>query len=94
MKLIKKVILTEQEEVILKLLKAPSGVQKTSSDLVRDSKGRLQNEGLQGLLEDLEFRGYLKSGFIIPTGYLVQRMVFALKPTRLKPGVRQLVKLG
>jgi len=75
--------LTEQEEFIMDLLKVPYGIEKTSSDMVRASQGILSASGLMAVLEDLEQRGYLKSRFVMPDGYLVERRMFSINHIRL-----------
>jgi hypothetical protein len=75
--------LTGREEFIMDLLKAPYGVEMTSSDLVRTAGGELRSEGLMAVLEGLEQRGYLKSRFVKPEGYLVDRRLFSIDHIRL-----------
>uniref|UniRef100_A0AAU7PFK5 Uncharacterized protein n=1 Tax=Burkholderia phage vB_BgluM-SURPRISE13 TaxID=3159457 RepID=A0AAU7PFK5_9VIRU len=75
--------LTVREELILDLLKAPYGVEKTSSDMIRDAMGKLHADGLMEELENLEKRGYLKSRFVVPEGYLVERRIFSINHVRL-----------
>lgn len=75
--------LTEQEEFIIDLLKVPYGIEKTSSDMVRDSQGILIAGGLISVLEDLEQRGYLKSRYVTPDGYLVGRRMFSINHIRI-----------
>lgn len=75
--------LTGREEFIMSLLKVPYGVEKTSSDLVRSAAGVLPDDGLMATLEDLEKRGFLKSRFVIPDGYSVERRFFSINHIRL-----------
>lgn len=75
--------LTVCEEIILDLLKAPYGVEKTSSDIFRDAQGRLSSDGLMETMELLEKRGYLKSRFVTPEGYKVARRIFSIDHVRL-----------
>ncbi|BCM95171.1 hypothetical protein [Burkholderia phage FLC6] len=75
--------LTALEEQILDLLKAPYGVEKTSSDIVRDAEGKLSADGLMETMELLEKRGYLKSRFVTPEGYKVERRIFSINHVRL-----------
>ncbi|BAQ02652.2 hypothetical protein [Ralstonia phage RSL2] len=72
-----------QEEIILDLLMTPYGVEKTSSDIVRDAEGKLSADGLMEKMELLEKRGYLKSRFVTPEGYLVSRRIFSINHVRL-----------
>ena len=75
--------LTGREELVMSLLLAPYGVEKTSSDMIRDAQGKLLADGLMDVLEALEQRGYLKSRFVKPEGYLVDRRIFSINHIRL-----------
>lgn len=81
--------LTGQEKAIIELLKVPYGVEKNLSDIERSFNGVLKNAGLLEVIENLEQRGYLKSRFYKPEGYLVERRYFSLHHTQLHKTSRQ-----